>query len=265
MAAKPRPLAQIEGFMVDLDGTTYLGDHLLPGAEEFYHAARELGKRVLYLTNNSSRSPEQYLGKLRALGIPARNDEVFTSGEATLSYLKQKECRRIYAIATTEFRRMMVEAGFELDEKNPDYVVLGFDTEMTYEKLKKGCLLLADGVRFVATHADVVCPTAEGEVPDAGSVLALIEAATGRKPEVVVGKPNPLMLEFALKRLKVPKAAAAMIGDRLGTDVAMAALAGVTSILVLSGVTTAEEARKYRHKIDYVVQSVADIVPLLTS
>ena len=260
-----KSLAHIEGFMVDLDGTTYLGDNPLPGAEEFYRAARNLGKRVLYLTNNSSRSPEQYLAKLRAMGIPARDGEVFTSGEATLSYLKQKGCRRIYPIATTEFRRMMLDAGFELDEQHPDYVVLGFDTEMTYEKLKKGCLLLRDGVRLVATHPDVVCPTEEGEVPDAGSMLALIEAATGRRPEMIVGKPNPLMLEFALKRLRVPKAAAAMVGDRIDTDMAMATLSGVTSILVLSGVATAEDARTSRRKIDFVVQSLADIIPLLTS
>ncbi|HUW35535.1 MAG TPA: HAD-IIA family hydrolase [Planctomycetota bacterium] len=261
----PKSLAQIDGLMIDLDGTTYLGDYLLPGAAEFYHAARDLGKRILYITNNSSKSPEQYLGKLRALGIPARNDEVFTSGEATLIYLKQKGCRSIFPIATTEFRRMMVEAGFAIDDEHPDYVVLGFDTELTYEKLRTGCLLLKKGARFVASHPDPVCPMAEGEVPDAGSMLALIETATDRKPEVIVGKPNPLMFELGLKRLKVPKASTAMVGDRISTDVAMAEHAGVTSILVLSGVTTPEEAEQSHHRIDYVVQTMADIIPMLTS
>ena len=261
----PKPLAQIDGLMIDLDGTTYLGDRLLPGAAEFYHAARDLGKRILYITNNSSRGPEQYANKLRCLGIPARDDELFTSGEATLIYLKQKACRSVFPIATTELRRMMVDAGLEIDDEDPDYVVVGFDTELTYEKLKTGCLLLRKGARLVATHPDPVCPMAEGEVPDAGSILALIETATGRTPEMIVGKPNPLMLELGLKRLKLPKGSVVMIGDRISTDVAMAEHAGVTSVLVLSGVTTPEEAETSRHRIDYVVQTMADIIPMLTS
>jgi len=258
-----KSIHQIEGFMVDLDGTTYLGDRLLPGAEEFYDTVRARGKRVLYITNNSSRSPEQYRAKLRALGIPVRDNEVLTSGEATIAYLKQKGCRSVFPLATAEFRRMMAEAGFELDEQKPDYVVLGFDTELTYEKLRKGCLLLLAGARFVASNPDVVCPTADGPVPDAGSMMALIETATGRRPETVAGKPNPLMLDLALKRLQVSGGAAAIIGDRLSTDIAMAEHAGVTSILVLSGVTRPEDVEGSRYKIDYVLESLARVASML--
>ena len=261
----PKPLAQIDGLMIDLDGTTYLGDHLLPGAAEFYHAARNLGKRILYITNNSSHGPERYANNLRSLGIPVRDDEVFTAGEATLAYLKQKACRSAFPIATADFRRMMVDAGLEIDDRHPDYVVVGFDTELTYEKLKTGCLLLRKGTRFVATHPDPVCPTAEGEVPDAGAILALIETATARTPEMIVGKPNPIMFELAMKHLRLPKGSVAMIGDRLATDVAMAEHAGATSVLVLSGVSTPDDAEKSRHRIDYVVQTMADIIPMLTS
>lgn len=256
-------IREIEGFMVDLDGTVYLDDQLLPGADDFYRAARAGGKRVLFLTNNSSQGPAEYRAKLRAMGIPAEEDEVFTSGEATITYLEGRGCRSIYPLATAAFRSLMTDAGFELTDRGPDYVVLGFDTELTYERIKTACRLLMNGAKFVASHPDPVCPTAEGPVPDAGSMLAMITAATGRRPEMIVGKPNPLMLELALGRLGTDRAASAMIGDRISTDVAMAAAAGITSILVLTTGTTPEEIERSPYRIDHQFESIADIAQLL--
>jgi len=257
-------IREIKGFMVDLDGTVYLGDRLLPGADDFYRASRACGKRVLFLTNNSSRGPAEYQAKLRALGIPAEKDEVFTSGEATLIYLEQRGCRSIYPLATADFRSLMTTAGFELTDDEPDYVVLGFDTELTYEKIKTACRLLMNGAKFVVSHPDLLCPTAEGPVPDAGSMLAMITAATGREPEMIVGKPNPLMLELALERLGTDKASSAMIGDRISTDVAMASDAGITSILVLTTGTAPEEIERSPYRIDHQFESIADIAQLLS-
>jgi len=153
-----RPIDQIDGFLVDLDGTTYLGDHLLPGAREFYLALRSCGKRILYITNNSSRGPEQYLAKLRAMGVPVRDGEVFTSGEATVAYLKRQGCRSVYPLATADFRRLMARAGFELVTESPEFVVLGFDTELTYQRVKKACLLLDEGARFVVSPRPSLSP-----------------------------------------------------------------------------------------------------------
>jgi len=263
-------ISHIDSFMVDLDGTTYLGDSLIAGAADFYHAAVAAGKKVLYLTNNSSRSPARYHEKLRTLGIPVREGEVFTSGEATISYLEKRPYRSIFPLATADFRTMMAQAGFDVTNEmqtragsRPDCVVLGYDTELTYEKLKRACLLLIEGAAFVASHPDAVCPTDEGPVPDAGSMLPMIEAATNRRPEIIVGKPNPLMLELALKRMNAAAGTAAMVGDRLSTDIAMAADFGITSVLVLTGGTTRAEAAEFPRKIDHIFTSIADMVPLL--
>lgn len=239
----PRPLAEIQGFMFDLDGTTYLGDRLLPGALELYGLLHGQGKKILYLTNNSSRSAAEYLEKLHRVGIPARLDEIFTSGIATVIYLQQQpDCRRIFPLATAGFERELLEGGFEFvsePSERPDYVVLGFDMTLTYEKLRKACTMILNGAKFVASHPDPVCPTPGGPIPDCGAMTALISLATGTKPDVL-GKPTKLMLDVALSRLECTHAEAAMVGDRLATDMRLGEGTELTRILIESPATAHE-------------------------
>jgi len=241
----PKPLAEIRGFMFDLDGTTYLGDQLLPGALELYDLLHKQGKKVLYLTNNSSRSAAEYLEKLQRVGIPARLDEIFTSGIATVMYLQQQpDCRRIFPLATAGFERELLDGGFEFvsePSERPDYVVLGFDTTLTYEKLRKACTMILNGAKFVASHPDPVCPTPGGPIPDCGAIAALISQATGATPDVL-GKPTRLMLDVALGRLDCTHSEAAMVGDRLATDMRMGEGTELTRILVESPATADENS-----------------------
>ena len=238
-----KPLSELRGFMFDLDGTTYLGETLLPGAREVYDLLHEQGKRVLYLTNNSSRSAQEYLEKLRRLGIPARTAEIFTSGIATVFYLQQQPgCRRIFPVAAPGFEQELREGGFEIVSEiagRPDYVVLGFDTTLTYEKLRKACLMILGGAKFVASHPDNVCPTPDGPIPDCGVMTALIEQATGAKADVL-GKPTDLMLDVALRRMDCTPAEAAMVGDRLATDMRMGEHSELTRIYIESPATARE-------------------------
>jgi len=259
-----KSLERIRGFLVDLDGTVHIGGRLIPGADDFYRTVREQGKRIMFLTNNASRTPEHCLRMLHAIGIPAERDELFTCAEATVIYLRQHGCRTVYPLATSEVRSMLTAAGLELAEHNPDWVLLAYDTDFTFDRLRTACRLLNAGAKFAVTNPDLVHPSAEGPVPHTGSLLAALTAATGRQPDVIVGKPNPLMLEFAAERLRLPNSALAVVGDQLSTDIALAAETELTSVLVMTGVAGPQEAENSPYPIDYRFSSIADIIPLLT-
>ncbi len=236
-------LAGIELFLVDQDGTVFLGDHLLPGAARFFEVIAAQGRRHLFLSNNSSQSASYYVDKLTRLGLPAAPENILTSGQATIAYLQgELPGARIFLLGTPPLEREFVEGGFELVDgaralaDGADAVVLGFDKTLTYEKLEVASRLLLAGVPYFATHGDLVCPTPDGPIPDAGAMIALMEKATGRTP-VIVGKPEPRLVDMARQRFSVPRSATAMIGDRLYTDMEMGRRAGITSILVLSGET----------------------------
>ena len=254
--------------MSDLDGTTYLGDRLLPGARELYDLLHEQGRKILYLTNNSSRSAEEYRGKLSRLGIPALPSEVLTSGTATIRYLRQQgNCRRLFALAAPGFEGELRSAGFQLVSDvadRPDCVVLAFDTTLTYEKLRRACAMILAGARFVATHPDPVCPTPDGPIPDCGSMIALISKATGAVP-TVIGKPNRAMLTYALEHIGCAANEAAMIGDRLATDMRIGIQAGLTTILVESSATARENRAPELAAIepDYRLASLMELIEQL--
>jgi 4-nitrophenyl phosphatase len=234
-------LRQIETFMLDLDGTFYLGDQLFPWSLGFLERLTQLGKSFIFVTNNSSRNAAYYLDKLTRMGVDLQMEQVFTSGEATRFYLKQAGySREIYLLGTPDLEAEFQNDGFTLTSMNPGAVVLGFDMTLTYQKLQVACALIRQGVPFIATHPDFNCPTPEGPIPDCGAMIALIAASTGVKPKII-GKPNAEMVEalcfkFGLEREKV-----AMVGDRLYTDIAMGQQAGITAILVLSGETQPED------------------------
>lgn len=253
------PLKALRAFLLDMDGTLYLGEAPIPGAPAFIRYLRGSGRRILFFTNNPTRDPLAYCRKLAGMGISATPEEVLTSGAATIEYLlRETSHRSLYLLGTPPLERQFEQAGFRLTRENPDAVVLAFDKTLTYEKLEGACLHLRGGAPYFATNPDRVCPTDYGYIPDCGAMAALIEAATGRVPQFI-GKPDARMARMGMARLDAAPGHTAMVGDRLYTDMEMARRAGAVSILVLSGEATREEAEALESPPDYVFGSVAQL------
>ena len=260
-APMKRPLSAIRAFLMDMDGTVYLGKRLLPGAKRFFRLLDRRGMPYLFFTNNSSADRTLYRDKLRGMGLGVGAEQIITSGEATALYLTTRTpYRRIYLLGTPSLARELRDAGLELADDGVDAVVLGFDKTLTYAKLERACHLLRGGAAFVATHPDRVCPTEGGPIPDTGSMIALLRAATGRKP-VVVGKPERRMVSMALRKLGPGYRArdVAIVGDRLYTDIRMGRRAGLTTICVLSGETQRADLKGTRDRPDYVFPSIREL------
>lgn len=258
-------LRRIRHFLLDLDGTIYLGKTIIPGAAEFIRFLRDTGRPYLFYTNNSSKSAREYAEKLTAMGIPAEPENVLSSGEATVRYLiAETPHRRVFAVGTPSFEAELREAGMELTETAPDAVVIGFDNTLTYAKLERACLLLRNGAPYYATNPDKVCPTEYGYIPDCGSIAALLREATGRSPQVI-GKPNPEMIRMGMQKIGGAPETTAMVGDRLYTDMQMAFNAGIASILVLSGETKRSDLDAAERKPDFVFDSVRDVHAAMNS
>ena len=257
-------LAPLRTFLLDMDGTLYLGERLLPGALEFLERLVATGRNRLFFTNNSSRDAGRYVEKLGKMGIQARPEEIITSGEATIDYLKTiAGVERVYPLGTESFEEEIRRGGLTVDDQSPQAVVLSFDLTLTYEKIRRGCDLIRKGAAFVATHPDLNCPSEEGPLPDCGAMAAMFTAATGVEP-TVIGKPHRFMAEAALRRLGTTAAETAIVGDRLYTDMEMGFSAGLTTILVLSGETVREDLAGIGRQPTLVVDSVADLTPDLS-
>ena len=260
-------LKDVTVFLLDMDGTIYLGDELILGSKEFLKTIKEKGKRYIFLTNNSSKDKHSYVEKLNNLGIDATDEEVFTSGEATTMYLsKLKPNARVYLLGTPALEEEFQRAGFILErerDKDIDYVVLGFDTTLTYEKLWAACEYVSEGVEYIATHPDFNCPLPNGKfMPDAGAMAALIEASTGKTP-LVIGKPNKEVVESIASKYNLSKDNMAMVGDRLYTDIKTGINAGIISVLVYSGETKEDDYKSSEIRSDYVFNSVKDMIDLI--
>lgn len=254
-------------FLLDMDGTIYLGDELIDGSKKFLETIKQKEKRYIFLTNNSSKSKEVYVEKLNKLGIQASAEEVFTSGEATTMYLKkQKAGARVYLLGTEALEEEFRREGFVLEKerhKDIDYVVLGFDTTLTYEKLWAACEYISEGVEYIATHPDFNCPLPNDKfMPDAGAIAAFIEASTGRTPKVI-GKPNKEVVESIALKYDLNKEDMVMVGDRLYTDIKTGENAGIASVLVYSGETKEEDYKNSETKANYVFDSVKDMIDLI--
>jgi 4-nitrophenyl phosphatase len=253
-------LRAIRCFLLDMDGTVYLGEKLLPGAFEFLEFLRQRKLSFLFLTNNSSRHRDQYVEKLQRLGISVQADQVFTSGEATARYLKAEQPEgRIYLVGTPALEDELQKFGFELVEKNPDFAVLGFDTTLTYEKLSRLCHFVRNGVPYIATHPDLNCPTESGPIPDIGAMMAFVEASTGKAADVIVGKPHRPIVDAILKKTGLQVEELCMVGDRLYTDIALGEH-GMATILVLSGETRAQDLTGSTHKPDLVLPDLQGLL-----
>lgn len=255
-----RSLNSIKAFLLDMDGTFYLGDHLLPGALEFLEVLNRRQVPFSFLTNNSSRNSKEYKRTLISLGVSSENARVFTSGDATARYLKERTSyKRIYMAGTPSLEELFTEQGFILNETSPDAVVLGFDMTLTYAKLKTLCDHLRDGIPFIATHPDINCPTPSGFIPDIGSMIAMIKASTGREPDLIIGKPNRLIVDMLAESIGVKVDDCAMVGDRLYTDIALGKTSGVTTILMLSGETKREDILESDFQPDHIFRDLLEL------
>lgn len=256
-------LTDIRHFLLDMDGTVYLGERLLPGAHELIGLLRSKGIGFHFLTNNSSRHRGQYAKKLQRLGLDVLAEQIFTSGEATAIYLeKETPEAEIYLVGTPALEEEFRNHGFSLVEDNPTRVVLGFDTTLTYEKLWRLCDFVRAGLPYIATHPDLNCPTEDGFMPDIGAIIAFVEASTGRRPDVIVGKPNAPIVEAIVEKTGTPVEALCMVGDRLYTDIALGAT-GITTVLVLTGETGQDDLLEASHQPDIVVQNLAEFTDIL--
>ena len=249
-------LEDIKCYLLDMDGTIYLGNELIDGAKEFLEKLKEKNIRYIFLTNNSSKNKDRYVEKLNKLGIKAHREDVFSSGEATTIYLnKKKKGAKVFLLGTKDLEDEFEKAGFELVKernKNIDFVVLGFDTTLTYEKLWIAC-------EYIATHPDFNCPLENGKfMPDAGAMMAFIKASTGKAP-TVIGKPNKHIIDAIIEKYNLKKSELAMVGDRLYTDIRTGIDNGLTSILVMSGETDKKMLEETIYKPDYIFNSVKEL------
>jgi len=258
-------LTAIQCFLMDMDGTIYLGDQLLPGALDWLALLKEHQISYYFLTNNSSRSRIEYAEKLHRLGLEIPEDRIFTSGEATAITLQEKYPQaNLYVVGTRPLTETFNRYGFTLNDTDPDVVVLGFDTTLTYEKLRKICDQVVMGKPYIATHPDINCPTANGFKPDIGAMIAFIAASTGRQPDLIIGKPYEPMVNALAQKTGYPVEAHCLIGDRLYTDIALGKW-GITTVLVLSGETKAHDLCDSEFEPDFVVSDIAGMAELFKS
>ena len=252
-------LSEKRFFLLDMDGTIYIDRTLFDGTLDFLSHVRSSGGKYLFLTNNSSKSAEDYVKKLESLGIPATCDDFLTSTDATILYLiEHYPSARVYAMGTRSFVKALRDAGIDaVTERADDIDILltSNDTELTFQKLEDACILLGRGVPYLATNPDYVCPTAYGYAPDCGSFSEMLCRATGRMP-LFIGKPEPAMITLALKKYGFSADDALMVGDRVYTDIAAGVNAGVDTVLVLSGEGTREDAEKSEKKPTYILENI---------
>ncbi|RME04132.1 MAG: HAD-IIA family hydrolase [Planctomycetota bacterium] len=232
-------------FILDMDGTIYLGDRLFPDVLFFLERVRKVGGDYIFLTNNSSKSSRDYVEKLGRLGIEVGEERVLVSTHQAIEYLARVGLRKVYLVGTDILAEQLLDADFQLESASPECVLVGFDLTLTYAKLERACYFIQRGCPWFGTHPDKVCPTERGSIPDCGSICACIEAATGVPPARVFGKPSRGMAQMALERLGGSLEQTAVVGDRLYTDMEMALRCGLHGFLVLTGESTLEDWRGY--------------------
>ncbi len=258
------PFDGIRGLIMDMDGVLYRGNAPAPGLVEFLRFIEDRGVRYLLLTNNSTTLPLGYTQKLAAMGVQVPPEAILTSGGVALAYLRERypAGTRLYGVCMQPLQDLLLDGtGYVWDERAPRVVVSSGDFAVTYEKLRRACLAIRAGADWIATNTDKTLPTEEGLVPGAGALVAALETATERRP-LALGKPELPMMEQALARLGLTAAETAMIGDRLDTDILGGINAGMRTILVLTGVSTREEAERGPITPDYIVEDLPALLAL---
>lgn len=256
-------LDKIELFVLDMDGTFYLGDRILDGSLDFLKAVEESGRKYLFFTNNSSKSPKDYIEKLRQMNCVIGPDQIMTSGDVMIRFIKDHfSSKSVYLLGTEALAESFLKAGICLTEEKPDVVVIGFDTTLTYEKLAKACTYIRNGAIFLATHMDINCPTEDGFIPDCGALCEAISLSTGRCPRYL-GKPYEETVQSILERTGVKRKRVAFVGDRLYTDVAAGVKNGANGILVLTGETKESDLINAKITPDGVYRSLKEMGEML--
>lgn len=262
-------LKSIRLFMLDMDGTIYNEDTLISGASDFFSLLNMQGKQYVFMTNNSSKGKVSYVEKLNRLGILATEKNIASSVNATVMYLKgRKPQAKLYLVGTESFKKELLDEGFEivsLDYRGSDidYVLLGFDTELNYEKVRGACYYVSRDYPYIATNCDLKCPVLDKKfIPDCGAIAKMIEIATGRMPQFL-GKPERTMVDAVSVQWNIPINKIACVGDRLYTDIAVGINAGATSICVMTGEATEEEIGSSEFKPDYCFDSIKELYEAL--
>jgi len=250
-------LRSIKSFIIDMDGVLYRGQEALPGAQEFLTHLQEQSVPFILATNNSTRTPGQYVAKLRSMGIEVNEDHILTSAQATALYLSQvaPSTARVYVIGEDGLMSAVKEQGFIMTDKEVDFVVVGLDFQLTYDKLKIATLAIRAGASFIGTNPDTTLPTEGGLIPGSGAILAVLEAAAGVSP-LIIGKPQPFLLRLAMEKLGVAPDCTAIIGDRLETDILGGREVGLITVLVLTGISDREELETSPFQPDLVFEDV---------
>jgi NagD protein len=254
----------VHTWLTDMDGVLVHEDRAIPGAADFIDALRDTGRRFLVLTNNSIFTPRDLKARLMASGLDVPEGAIWTSALATAQFLDDQRPRgTAYVIGEVGLTTALHEVGYVLTDRSPDYVVLGETRNWSFEAITTGIRLIGAGARFIATNPDPTGPSAFGPLPATGSVAALITKASGVSP-YFIGKPNPLMMRSALNRIEGHSETTVMIGDRMDTDVISGLEAGLRTVLVLSGSTAHSEVERYPYRPTRIVDSIADVVPLVS-
>lgn len=257
-------MARVRCFALDLDGTFYLDNQLFPFSLAFVNHLREAKIDYIFVTNNSSLNAKDYLSKLHRMGVPVEQRQIYTSGDATIHYLAEHSRQRdIYLLGTENLHLAFREYGFQTESQKPDFVVIGFDKTLTYDKLSRACRFIRAGVPFIATHPDLNCPMpGDDMIPDCGAISAAIASATGVQPKFI-GKPNKEMITGLLQRAGVANDELAIVGDRLMTDIQTGIQHNIFSILVLSGETRRSDLQCASIRPDLVVSDLSALHHLL--
>ncbi|MBB6453442.1 4-nitrophenyl phosphatase [Salirhabdus euzebyi] len=250
-----------KGYLIDLDGTMYLGPEPIPYAKEFIEALKEQDIPHLFVTNNSSKRPDQIVNHLLNMNIPATEKQIFTTSMATASYIVGQHSKaKVYAIGEVGLIDALSDVNIELVDEKADYVVIGIDRDITYEKLAKGCLNIRSGATFLSTNGDIAIPTERGFLPGNGSLTSVLEVSTGEKP-LYIGKPEPIIMELALQELGLKKEEALMVGDNYKTDIMAGIGAGMDTLLVHTGITSEKDLKQFNPQPTYTAKTLNEWIP----
>jgi len=247
---------------LDIDGTIMLGQECTPGAGRLFEAIEQSGRSFVVVTNNNSISPAEHAERLRGAGLPVRAEDILSSAEVAAAFLREEwKCRSVMVLGAKALREAVLGEGLELTDENPACVVVGFDTELCYERLKAACFLIEGGCKWLTTHPDMAMPSPDGFWPDCGAITAAIRVTTGREPNIVLGKPSKYMAQAAIRRSGFAAEQVMMVGDRAETDVLLAKENGMSSALVLTGATGSKQAEG--SGADLIVNDLGQLAQLL--
>lgn len=252
-------MSGIESVLFDLDGTIYVGGEVVEGAPRVISILKQQGKKVYFLSNNSSKNKEDYVRRLLDFGISTTASEIVLSTDALIEYMLKEKVEKLHVLGTTSFKKVLADEGFDVESADPEYVVIGYDTELDYKKLISACRFINAGTDILATHCDVFCPSENGPIPDIGALLEMIRLTTGKEPKRVFGKPSVDMIAPLIRKFSLDPATTVIVGDRLHTDILMAKNLSSLGLLVLTGETTRDQLEDSSVQPDFTLTSIGDL------